>query len=284
MLAALALLVLGASHEAPTIERSPWSVRAVIVRVDAQDDRVEPSATAPRIEAASAFANGEAAYQRGEYDRASAYFARAYELVPHPATLYNLGMAQVRSGDAVAAWTTFDRLAREASTEGDRRDAVTARERVRPSIALLHLQAAPGDSVCLDGERIAIDRSPRVVAIPPGSHQLRFGESATRLDLSAGETQTIDLEAHAAVERMRRPSRAMVPLLTTTAIGAGVATGLGLAAITVPRARTELAAGAAAASGVALGTAVAALIVRARTRPGRQRRAPKAITTDCSGH
>jgi hypothetical protein len=225
----------------------------------------------PRDAAAAEFARGEDAYRSGDYERASEHFARAYALVPHPSTLYNLGMAQERAGDRVAAWNTYDRLARDALTPSDRRDALAARERVRSDVALLELRASSSSAVCLDGEHVDVDTS-LVIATRPGAHEIRVGDDTAIVELRAGETHTVELGRDALLERTTRGSRAIVPLLVTTTIGAGAATGLGgaAAASTSPSLRQGLAAGAAAASGIALGTAIAALVLH--TRPRRARR------------
>jgi hypothetical protein len=276
VLAILALLASTALHADPIAGRSPWSVSAPRTATHARRSSADP----PRIEAATEFSKGEAAYQRGEYERASEHFARAYALAPHPFTLYNLGMSQARAGDAVSAWSSFDRLSKEAPTPKEQRDAVAQREQLRPSVSLLHLEARRGTTMCLDGEEVVIASSPAVIPSRPGPHELRVGDAAFVVNLRAGATHMVDVEARSSVEHNRRTQRVLLPLLTTTVVGAGVGTGLGVAAATAstPRARQGLAAGAAVASGVALGTAITALVVRVRARPERQR---DTITTDC---
>lgn len=260
MLAALLVLAIGGPVDGnaariPAIARGRFSVA-----------RPPSVPTDPRSEAAAAFATGEAAYRRGDYEMAADRFARAYALVPHPATLYNLGLAQSRSGDAVAAWRTFDRLSKEATTERERREAAAARDRLLPRVAIVRIEAPSGGSVCFDGDRVDLAGPRDVVVTEPGPHRLHAGGAVTRLDLSAGEVQTIDLEAILALARMQVPARAMVPLLVTTVIGSGAATGLGITAATIEDADTTrgLATGAAIASGIAFGTAVTALVLRLR--------------------
>jgi hypothetical protein len=260
MLAALALLVSMAPAGIMHAGRSPWSVPRPIVSVELE----------PRAEAAREFVSGEAAYRTGDYAAASEHFARAYAIVPHPSTLYNLGMAQERAGDRVAAWNTYDQLVKEALSSTDRRDALAARDRVRPTVALLEIRARSSTAVCVDGEHVDVHTN-IVLAAAPGPHDVSVGGETTRLDLQAGETHMLDVRRNALFDDASR-SRAMVPLLVTTSVGAGVATGLGIAAATSASAplRQGLGAGAAAASGIAFGTAVAALVVH--TRPRRERR------------
>lgn len=236
-----------------------WDVSRPGVSADAID---------PREAAATEFALGEDAYRTGDYERASQHFARAHTLSPHPATLYNLAMAQERAGDRVGAWNTYDRLARDALTPAERRDAVAARERIRPKVALLEIRARSSRAVCVDGEHVEVDTS-IVFAMQPGAHELRVGDQVAVVELEAGETKAVALGA-GLFEPTTRSSRAVVPLLVTTSVGAGVATGLGIAAATVDPSgpRRGLAGAAAAASGIALGTAIAALVVHTRPRRG----------------
>ena len=263
MLAVLALLASLSADGARLVGRSPWSVPAGALTQGSSE-------AGPRLEAAAEFSRGEAAYRRGEYTRATEHFARAHALAPHPATLFNLGMAQARSGEVVAAWHSFDGLSREAPTPEERREALAQREQLRPSVALLRVEAPPGSSVCFDTEPVMLDETPLVVT-QPGEHALQVGRTALQIQLRAGETHTIDLDAHAKLERTRATSRVVVPLLATAAVGAGAGVGLGIASATASSsdARRGLGAGAAVASGIALGTVVAAIVVRVRNRPAR---------------
>ncbi len=68
---------------------------AAAERSAAEDpDAPDASDDASRKQAEDLFAEGEAAYQRGDFGDAADRFARAQALAPHPATLYNLGMAR----------------------------------------------------------------------------------------------------------------------------------------------------------------------------------------------
>jgi hypothetical protein len=273
MLAALALLVSMAPPGPAHAGRGVWSVQRPLAVVES---------STPRDAAAAEFAEGEAAYRDRDFVRAAEHFARAHDLVPHPSTLFNLAMAQERAGDSVAAWNTYDRLAKEALTPAERRDALAARDRMRPAVALLEIHASAHDAVCLDGEHVDV-ATHITLAMHPGTHEVRVGKQATRVALRAGDTHTVTLEQGALLEGTRRPARAVVPLLVASIVSSGAATGLGIAAATGPSpgVRQGLAAGAAAASGLALGTTITALVLRTRS-PRKARRAPEDDTSSCS--
>ena len=44
----------------------------------------------PRETAASEFESAHRAFESGDYEKAQKHYSRAYQLVPHPSTLYNL--------------------------------------------------------------------------------------------------------------------------------------------------------------------------------------------------
>jgi tetratricopeptide (TPR) repeat protein len=282
MLATVLAMALALDASAPhdTIVRGVWSVRRSTTHAGANRQPTD-AVLVPESEAAAAFAAGERSYSRGRYKDAARHFARAHALVPHPATLYNLGLAQQKSGDPVGAWETFDRLAAEATTESEQREAELAQQRLRRRVAILEIQAQAGTSVCLDGrplDRGTTDRSEHVVE--PGTHRLQSGDVDSHLQLDPGETRTVDLEARLALDRQHGPRRAVVPLLATAGLGAAAATGLGIAAATSDQRSTGrgLAAGAAAAAGIAVGTTIAALVILTRKKADR---APPPSSSPC---
>jgi tetratricopeptide (TPR) repeat protein len=71
----------------------------------------------PRIEAQAALARGNEAYRAGKVEDAILEYTRAYDLVPSPSVLYNLGQAYDEAGrkrEALDALDTFIRKAEES--------------------------------------------------------------------------------------------------------------------------------------------------------------------------
>ena len=62
----------------------------------ARSDADEAAALRRRVVAGAAFAEGVRAFEAGDYDTAIAAFSAADDLIPHPYTRFNLGLAQVR--------------------------------------------------------------------------------------------------------------------------------------------------------------------------------------------
>lgn len=87
--------------------------------------------TQPTPAAREAFELGKAAYERGRFSEALAYYERAYALSPHPNLLFNIGRAadsDGRSERAIQAYSAF----LEAVPDADNREFVEGRlERLR---------------------------------------------------------------------------------------------------------------------------------------------------------
>ncbi|MBK6917161.1 MAG: hypothetical protein IPH07_07160 [Deltaproteobacteria bacterium] len=249
-----------ASLAAPRISAaSPWSVRGPLAERAAPSLR--PSAPerddtdlAVRREAEAAFADGEAAFERGDYATASVRFARAQALSPHPWTLYNLALSQSRSGDALAAFHSFDALSHAATTDGERTEAARERDALLPLLATVELGGPVGSRACIDGVALVIVEDQRRRVLAPGVHRVTTMRSDDNLALAAGQRVHVDASA----PRTRRDRRRAWAGLT---IGGGVvAVGGGIAgAVLAERPVAQGLAGAAAVGGA---VAVIAAAVR----------------------
>ena len=77
----------------------------------------------PPPEAKKAFADGKAAFERGEYDNALQLFHRAALIAPAPSLYYNIGMAYERLAryeDSAIAFEKYLQLIEAPQTEEDR--------------------------------------------------------------------------------------------------------------------------------------------------------------------
>jgi hypothetical protein len=231
---------------------------------------------AERDEAARAFADGERAWARGDHAEAARQFARAQELVPHPDTLYNLGLAQRRAGDPVAAWHTFTTLSQTATTKRQRREAESQRAGVRRQIAAIEVRADPSQRVCVDDVPLPAGERRMVKA---GDHVVSIDGMDVPLSVEGGETRTLERVGRgSAAPHWRARDHALLGIsigtaatATGLAIGAGVADERGVS--------SGLAFGAAAAAGLAtVGTAVL-LATLHRPRGAAKRRASRPSVT-----
>jgi hypothetical protein len=235
---------------------------------------VAPEGDAARREAAAAFADGEAAFERGEYSLAAARFARAYALAPHRWTLHNLALSRARAGDSPGAWDAFDELVRTASDADERREAERERDALAPLVARIELRGASGRHACIDGRPVLVDADGIAWrTVRPGVHRIATVDRVEVRSIAGGSSARFDVDPVAPRDRAR-------PWLIAGVVAAAGATGVAVsAAALADDARTRgLAGGAAAAAAMATSAMIVALVIRER-RSGR--RAPDAAL-DCS--
>lgn len=229
----------------------------------------------PRAKAADAFALGEAEFAEGNFHAAAAHFVRAQFHLPHPDTLFNLGLAWREAGELMESWQIFERLRDSASTTDARRDAEHELGVLRTRLATLVVQPA-GALVCLDGrELVPGPRGTIREILLPGRYHLTVDAASIPLRLEAGEARQVD--AGLARELQPRPApRRHVVVLSGIGIGAGglgFSLGVAAAATNPPNPAKALGATAAVAGLAALGAGVTTLVLELR-QPGRGRPEP----------
>jgi len=227
--------------------------------------------TSEAPDAEALFVAGEAAYEAGDFAAAADYFARAQTQVPHPATLYNLGMAQHRAGQPLAAHATFVELQAVATSPEERAEADAAQERVRRELASVIVVVDPAVTVCLDEQTMAPrEGETRERLTVPGPHALEaFGES-TNLDLHPGETQRVWLDGWEQAAKRGRPRKRRLATALMALAGAGgaaaVGAGVGAAVARDRQLTLGLGVGAAVAGAIALVSAASSIGVLRRER------------------
>lgn len=218
-----------------------------------------------REEAARAFAQGERAWAKGDYAGATVHFSRAQALVPHPDTLYNLGLAQRKAGDPVGAYATFTELSNTAPTKTQRREAEAARARVRAEVAVIEVRVGPSHRVCLDDAPLPDGERAMVKA---GDHVITIDGAAMPIALAGGETRTLErVGKDDAAPRLRPTAKVLLGTSIAAALGAA---GLGVGAgVSEGRGTSRgLAFGAVAlASAAAVGTIAVLATARRSPRP-----------------
>lgn len=231
-------------------------------RVDAPTVAVANDTDEIRREAAAAFADGEAAFEAGDYPTAAERFGRAQALAPHPWTLYNLALSLGRSGRSLEAFVAFEQLAEVAPTEAERSEAVREREALRPLLAALVLRGAPRAEACVDGVRVRVGPEGRIDRVlTPGRHRVRTPRRDETLELGPGTVTEIRVDA-AARPRPRHRVWAGLAIGGSAAALGGSAAAAGLSSSSGPRVAAGVAAGAA---GVALVGAIVGLVVAERS-------------------
>lgn len=166
--------------------------------------------TAPRAVAAedpavrdaqARFEEGLERVKTGDYEAARISFAQAYALLKRPAILWNLALAEEKTGHLVDALTHFKRVARDASaTSGDREDAQRHATALAAKTGHLDVQAPAGSSLRIDGDAIeAVTPLEEPVDVSVGHHvvEARWPEGAksAAVDVAAGQVAHVNFGA-----------------------------------------------------------------------------------------
>lgn len=175
-------------------------------------DGAGPRTTAQTVEstrasAAAEFAKAHQAFESTDYERALRHYSRAYELLPHPSTLYNLALTHERLLDYEAAAQSFEKfLAMPLSDDPEaarlqqthRRLAERSQRRLRDLPARVSASAVPDEatvSVQPIGEAgqlgavITQIKTPGIFTVPAGRYRLRYTKDGYFPD-------EVDLDAH----------------------------------------------------------------------------------------
>jgi hypothetical protein len=176
------------------------------------------ASAAARNEARERFDRGLHLFEKGENASALAEFKRAYELVPNPLVLYNMGLvyaAMNKPVDAFDALASF--LAQSGSAQrAQRKHAQEVRDEQATRIALLQVKTNTPASIDVDGVEVARTPLADPIRVASGAHVVGAqapGYLPTRREVTlAGQvTQTIDLQLQSAASRMAQLSVSTVP-------------------------------------------------------------------------
>lgn len=262
-----ASLFIGAPTPAPL--GSPW--RVVAPRAASEGEERPRSIRKPAVteselagdprrrEAARAFADGEAAFDRADFDDAAERFGRAHALSPHPWTLYNHAVSLRQAGRAVEAWNAFAELERIATLPDERDEAKRERDALQDRVAVVELRGPASTSTCIDRESVRLGADGRARwAGAPGSHRLVTHATSVDFIAKAGAPMRLDV----ATPRRRGP-RARGWLIAAIVGSAGAASASTAAAVLSDRRGARIAAGvgAGAAATALVGSIVALVIV-----------------------
>jgi len=145
-----------------------------------------------RATAATEFESAHHAFESADYERARQHYIRAYQLLPHPSTLYNLALTHERLLDYEAAAQAFEQfLAIPPSDEPEsarlqqthRRLAERSLKRLRDLPARISASAVPDPATVSvhplgpDGQSrapIAQGSTPGIFTVPAGRYRLSY--------------------------------------------------------------------------------------------------------------
>ncbi|PRP91557.1 hypothetical protein ENSA5_54330 [Enhygromyxa salina] len=280
---ALAFVVLAGALVGPSLVATPPPLAAELaVGVSAElgpsphAHQAEPSPDvdepAPDVDvsaaAKQAFDEGLAAVSSGEFEAAVSSFERAYELRPHPVTLFNLALALERAGRLPEAWGLFDDVIDIVESSAERREVRRHMRAIESEIAIVDVEARPQQRLCIDGlEMPGGDTNDYRLAVEPGRHELLLDEHAFAVDFEPGDRRVLLLDKADELVGSRRKS-ALMPAMLGTSIGTGglaFVLGIGAAAAKDDLTQTGLAIGSATSAGLAIAAGVVALLIETRT-------------------
>lgn len=150
---------------------SVWSclVLSLAVLVVAEPGLAQVS-DAARSEARERFDRGLRLFNQQDTEGALAEFLRAYELVPHPLVLYNIGLVYATMGRPVEAVDAFDRLlAAPQGLDAEKLERVRS-ERARQSTSIAEVEIVSnvaGALIEVDG--VEVGRTPAAAPLRVGS-------------------------------------------------------------------------------------------------------------------
>ncbi len=155
-----------------------------------------------RAEARERFDRGLKLFDQGDDDGALVEFERAYELVPHPLVLYNIGLVQIELGRPVEAVRTLDRvLAQPGSLSAAQiAHARDMRAKAAARIGKLDVRVdVPGARLELDGVDVGKTPLERPLEVASGTRTLTVvarghHPSHHRVSIAGGATEVVNVQ------------------------------------------------------------------------------------------
>lgn len=236
----------------------------------AGDEQPAPAEDERRAAAKQAFDEGLQAVADEEFTAAVDAFERAYELRPHPVTLFNLALALEKAERLPEAWELFDTVVELVDSDAERRDIRRHMRAIEPQIAIVEIDANPRRRMCIDGFTMpAGQTSDFRLAVAPGTHDFILDDQHFSVDFQAGDRRVLLLDDVDEIVNGRRRGPLMPTMMGLT-IGTGALAfglGVGSAAAREPATKTGLAVGAGVSAGIAVGAGIVTLLLDRRVIP-----------------
>jgi len=164
---------------------------AALVAAAAGDAAADRKAAPDKfVKAASeAFTAAGAAEQAGDLRGALGLYQRAWEISPHPSTIYNIGDVQRRLGEVAAAIKAYETYLALLPGAPDRKEVEALLDKLARTPGTIVLETGPAsdpNAVDFKSAYILVDGEPRV---PPGAAVKRDGggRPIVELEVRAGE-------------------------------------------------------------------------------------------------
>ncbi|MFO0740711.1 MAG: hypothetical protein U0270_32740 [Labilithrix sp.] len=164
--------------------------------------RAAPSSqSADEKKAAKAFADGQSAFEAGDFRRAAGLFETAYATKPHHSALWNAAKSWQRAGEDLTAVNLLERYLKEAPIDAaNRAEANAALSAIEKRVGRIQLQILNVTGAKLDGGAAKEGLS----YVAPGEHTLTADDAGKPLrkvvPVKAGEIISVTL-AHEKEEK-----------------------------------------------------------------------------------
>jgi hypothetical protein len=163
-------------------------------------------------EAQARFEEGLGRVKDGDFEGARVSFAQAYAVLKKPDILWNLALAEQKSGHPVEAIGHFKQLQRDARTDADRVNAAKHVTDLLIQTGHVEVAAAAGAQVSVDGSVVGIAPLADQVDVAAGRHHVEAttpqGRKAADVDAALGQVVHVSfLEAAPTVEGKPQPQQ-----------------------------------------------------------------------------
>jgi hypothetical protein len=185
------------------MQRARWGILAgLLAALPATSAQADDNATR---DAQARFVEGIARVKKGDFEAARLSFAQAYTVLHKPDILWNLALAEEKSGHVVEALGHFRELGKDGSASEDRTKAKKHVEALMAQTGHIEVVAPSGTKVNVDGAEAGVAPLGDAVDVLPGKHHVVAGEKATDADVTAGEV------AHVSFLVTEAPALPVVP-------------------------------------------------------------------------
>jgi hypothetical protein len=163
-------------------------------------------------DAEARFQEGIARVKDGDFEGARVSFAQAYTVLKKPDILWNLALAEQKSGHPVEAIGHFKQLQHDARTDADRVNAAKHVTDLLIQTGHIEVAAVAGAEVSVDGNVVGVAPLPDQVDVAAGKHHVEASwpqaKKAADVDAALGQVVHVSfLEAAPTVEgRPQQPA------------------------------------------------------------------------------
>jgi hypothetical protein len=161
-------------------------------------------------EAQARFEEGLGRVKDGDFEGARVSFAQAYAVLKKPDILWNLALAEQKSGHPVEALGHFKQLQKDARTDADRANAAKHVTDLSVQTGHIDVAAVAGAQVSVDGNAVGVAPLADQVDVAAGKHHVEAttqqGAKSADVDAALGQVVHVSfLEAAPTVEGRPQP-------------------------------------------------------------------------------